>query len=110
MLLAFLAFELRDDAVDGSITRRFVHTGELLQRVLQMNGLGEWHQFVEHLGALVELSIVGSVVVEQSYCLTIRALCVGIAFALPVDVAQTEQQHSFLYARTGSPCSSTLIG
>ena len=110
MLLAFLAFELRDNAVDGCIARRFVHTGELLQRVLQMNGLGEWHQFVEHLGALVELSIVGSVVVEQSYCLAIRALCVGIAFALPVDVAQTEQQHSFLYARTGSPCSSTFIG
>ena len=88
MLLAFLALELRDNTVDGSIARRFVHTGELLQRVLQMYCLGEWHQFVEHLGALVELSIVGSVVVEQSDSLAIRALCVGIAFALPVDIAQ----------------------
>ena len=54
-----------------------------------MNGLGEGHEFVEHLRALVELCIVGTVLVEHSDSLTVCALSVGITLSRPINVAQT---------------------
>ena len=48
-LLLFLLLQGFDNAVDGCITVLLVHLRQLLQRVLQMDGVGIGHEFVEHL-------------------------------------------------------------
>ena len=65
LALLFLLFldECLDDAVDGSIAVFLVHLRQLLQRVLQMDGIGKGHQVVEHLRAIRQLFVVVALLV-----------------------------------------------
>ena len=108
----FLLFLLQgvDNAVDSRQTVFLRHLCQLLQRVLQVDGLGVWHQLVEHLRATCQFLVVGTVLVEQSDGLAVAALGVGIALHIPVQTAKTQQQHAFLNARTGSFRGTILVG
>ena len=48
-LLALLALKLGNGAVDGCVALCLGHTGKLLQRVLQLYGIGIRHKLVENL-------------------------------------------------------------
>ena len=53
-----------------------------------MDGLGEGHQFVEYLGAFVELFVVLAVLVEQSDGFAVTALGIAELLLGPIEVAQ----------------------
>ena len=75
-----------------------------------MHGISIWYELVEHFRAVGQLFVVLAFLVKQSDSLTVASLCVGIAFHVPVDVAQSEQEHTFLYARACGFCYAALIG
>ena len=100
-LLLLLALQFGDGSVDGSVAVLLVHLGKRLQRVLQVYGVGIWHQLVEHLRAMRQFLVVLTFLVQQSDGLAIASLCVVIALHLPIDVAQLKQEHALLDAR---PC------
>ena len=97
-------------AVDGGIAALLVHLGECLQGVLQVYGVGERHQLVEHLGAFGQLLVVGTLLVEQSDGLAVATLGVIVFLKIPIQVAQLEQQHTFLYPRAGCLLVAFLVG
>ena len=68
------------------------------------------HQFVEHFRAVRQLLIVGTVLVQQSYGLAVAPLGVGKLVALPVDVAQGQQQHTLLDAVACGLFVALLVG
>ena len=86
--LLFFFLQVVDDAVDGFQAVGLVHHREFQQRVLQMDGICVGYQFVEYLGAFRELFVVGTFLVEQSYCLAVAALGIAIFLLLPVQVAK----------------------
>ena len=109
-LILFLLLQGFDDAVDGCVTVLLVHLRQLLQRVLQMDGVGIGHELVEHLRALRQLLVVGTVLVQHAYGSTIAALGVVVFLERPVEVAQTQQQHAALDTRAGGFLVAFLVG
>ena len=109
-LFAFLLLECVDDAVYGGVAVFLAHAGERLERVLQLHGVGVGHQLVEYLGAVGELAVVGAVLVQQAYRLAIAAAGVAKLLLLPVEVAQTQQQHALLYTVAHRLLGTLLIG
>ena len=97
-LLLFLLLQRLNNAVDGGIAVFLAHLGERLQRVLQIDGIGIRHQFIEHLRSLRQFLVVLAFLVEQSDGLSIAALGVVELLLLPVDVAQLEQQYALFDA------------
>ena len=83
----FLLFQRIDYTVDGSIAVFLVHLGELLQRILQLYGIGVRYQFVQNLGAVGEKLVVFSFLVEQSDGFSIASSCIGKFFHCPVQVS-----------------------
>ena len=66
-----------------------------------MHGFGVGCQLVKHLGAFGELLVVLALLVEKSDCLSVTATRVAELLLFPVQVAQPQQQHAFLYAAAG---------
>ena len=75
-----------------------------------MDGLGEGHQFVEYLGAFVELFVVLAVLVEQSDGFAVTALGIAELLLGPIEVAQMKQEHTFLNTAAGSLFVTFFIG
>ncbi len=75
-----------------------------------MHGLGVGHQFVEHLRAVGELLVVLAVFVEHADGRSVTPLGIGVLLALPVEVAETEQQHALLYTPAGRLDIALLVG
>ena len=97
--LAFLFFFLFQgfyDTVDGCQPVSLRHHRQLQQGVLQMDGLRKRHQFVEHLRSVRQLFIIVSLLVEQSYGLTIATMGIAEALHFPVQVAKRQQQDTLL--------------
>ena len=109
LLLLFLFLQSLDHAVDGLVALFLVHLCQSLERVLQMNGVCVRHKLVENFGTSRQFLVVLTLFVEQSYSLAVAALRIVIALALPVNVAELEQQHTFLYAVTGRTAVSFLV-
>ena len=109
-LLFLFLLQGRYHAVYGSIALGLAHAGQGLQRVLQGHGLGMGHQFVQHLRPLRQLPVVGAVLVQQSDGLAIAAARIRELLALPVQVAQTQEQHTFLDTATGGLAVARLVG
>ena len=85
-LLLLLFLQGLDHSIDGCYTICLCHIGQGQQRVLQFNGAGVGHEFVEHLRAQGEFCVVRTLLVEQSDGLAIAALGIGKALFLPVDI------------------------
>ena len=77
---------------------------------MQLHGIGVRHQFIEHLAAVGELLIVLALLVEQSDGLAIAAAGIGEFLLSPVQVAQVQQEHTFLYATAGGTLVALLVG
>ena len=75
-----------------------------------MNGIGVWHQLVEHLRAVCQRLIVFAVLVEQSYRLSVASLGIAEFLSRPVEVTQFQQQHTFFYSCPCGFCVTLLIG
>ena len=84
----FLLFQRIDYTVDGSIAVFPVHLGELLQRILQLYGIGIRYQFIKYLGAVGEELIILSFLIEQSNGFSIASSCIGKFFHCPVQVSE----------------------
>ena len=108
----FLFFLLQggNHAVDGSIAVFLIHLCQCLEGVLQGYGIGEGYQFVEHLGAVGELLVVLALLVEQADGFAVAALGIGEFLSNPVDVAQMQEEHTFLYAASGGLGNAFLVG
>ena len=109
-LLTLLLFERLDDTVDGGVAVFLAHGGQRLEGVLQVYGLGEGHQFVEHLRPVGELLVVLAVFVEHADGRPVAPLGIGVLLAVPVEIAETEQQHTLLYAAAGRLGIALLVG
>ena len=113
-LLAFLLLFLLDEVfyhlINNLVTLFLRHLGQSLQRVLQGNGIGIGHQFVEHFRTLVQLFVVLAVFVQQTDGLAIAALGVAIFLLIPIHITQRQQQHTFLDAATCRLLHTFLIG
>ena len=105
----FFLLECRYYSVNSLITLLLVHFCKSLQGVLQIDGVSERHQLVENLRASGQLLIVVTFLVKQSDSLAIASACICEFFLLPIDVAQLEQEHTFLYAGTGGLHGSFLV-
>ncbi len=77
---------------------------------MQIYGIGERYQFVEHFRARRQFVIVGTFLVQQSDGFAITALCVVILLACPVQIAQFKQQHTFLYTVAHRFLVAFLVG
>ena len=66
-----------------------------MQGVLQMDGVGIRHQFIENLRTVGELFVVFAVLVQESDGSIIASLGIAITVALPVYIAQMQQQYTF---------------
>ena len=108
--LLLLLLQCLDSAVDGSVAVALAHLGERLQRVLQVYGVGVWHEVVQNLRAVRQLLVVLALFVEHTDGLTVAALRVVVALLVPVDVAELQQQHALLYARARGFSRSALVG
>ena len=108
-LLLFL-FQFIDDAVDYLQLFFLRHHREFQQRVLQMDGIGVRHQFVEHLRAVRQFLVVVAILVQQSDGLAVAALGIVVFLHLPVQVSQGQQQHAFLYATARRLLVAFLVG
>ena len=86
--LLFFLLQCFNDAVDSCQTVFLGHVGQLLQGVLQMNGIRIRYQFVKNLGAFGQHLVVVTLLVEQSDSLAIAALRIIVFLELPVKVAQ----------------------
>ena len=98
LFLFLLLFQSLDNAVDGFVALLGWHLGQLLQGVLQMYGFGEGHQLIEHLRTVRQLLIVVALLVEQSNGLAIASLGIAKFLLCPIQIAQLQQQHTFLNA------------
>ena len=81
-----------------------------MQAVLQGHGLGEGHQLVEHGGASGQFFVALAFLVEQSDGFGVAALRVGKFASVPVDAAQTEQEHALLHPIARALGASALVG
>ena len=108
--LLFFFLQGLNHAVDGLVAFLFGKFGQHLQRVLQMDGLGEGHQFVEHLRAFVELLVVLAVLVKEPDGLAVAALGIAELLLVPIEVAQMKQEHAFLDTAAGGFLVAFLIG
>ena len=106
----FLFLQSLYHAVDGFVALFLREFCQHLQRVLQMDGLGEGHQLVEYLGAFVELFVVLAVLVEQSDGFAVTALGIAELLLGPIEVAQMKQEHTFLNTAAGGLFVTFFIG
>ena len=107
----FLLFaEGRDDTVDGRIAFFVAHERKSLQRVLQLNGRGVGHEFVEHLRSPRHFSVVLPVAVDHAECLVVARLCFVVASALPVELTHAQQQNAFFGPGSCAFGASLLVG
>ena len=83
----FLLLQCFNHAVDGRITVILTHLGQRLQRVLQMDGLGMWYQFIEDLRTIGQLLIVVAILIKQTDSLAIATTCITKVLTCPVKVA-----------------------
>ena len=88
--LFLLSFQGSYHSVDGCVSVFLVHFGKRLQGVLKGDGIGIRHQFVQHLGAMSQLRIILSVLIEQADCFAIAALGISISPGFPIQIAQTQ--------------------
>ena len=88
--LFLLSFQGSYHTVDGCIPVSLVHFGKRLQGILEGDGIGIRHQFVQHLGAMSQLRIILSVLIEQADCFAIAALGISISSGFPIQIAQTQ--------------------
>ena len=110
LLFLFFLFQGSNHTVDGCVAVFLVHLCQCLQRILQGNGIGMRHQFIEHLRPAGELFVVIALLVEQSDGFAVTALCIGEFLSNPVDVAQVQKQHTFLYAASRGLGNAFLVG
>ena len=96
--LFLLLLQGLNHTVDGRIARRLVHTGQGLQTVLQVHGGGVRHEFVEHLGAAHRFLVALALLVEQADGLSVATLRLVKPPLVPIYFAETQHQHTFLYA------------
>ena len=109
-LLFLLLLQRLYHPVYGCVAVGLAHGGEGQQRVLQVDGVGIGHQAVEYLRAVGELLVVLAFFVEHAHGGAVTALGVAEFLQLPVDIAQTEQQHTVLHSVAGGFLVSFLIG
>ena len=109
-LLLFFLLQFFYDAVDGGQAVFLRHVGQFLQGVLQMDGIGIWHQFVEHLRTDRQFLVVGALSVQQTDGFAIAALGIVVFLFLPVETTQPEQQYALLDAIAGSLLIAFLVG
>ncbi len=110
LFLLLLLLQSLYHTVDGLVAFVLRQAGKHLQRVLQIDGIGERHQFVEHLRAFRQLLIVAAVFVQQSDGLAVTALRIVILLARPIEVSELEQQHTFLYTVAHRLLVAFLVG
>ena len=108
--LFLLSFQGSYHTVDGCIPVSLVHFGKRLQGILEGDGIGIRHQFVQHLGAMSQLWIILSVLVEQADCFVIAALGISISSGFPIQIAQTQQEYTLLYTVSGSLPVAFFVG
>ena len=111
MLSCFLFLFLQglNYSVDGSIAFCLGHSGQCLQTVLQIDGRGIGHQFIEHFGALHYAVVVLTLLAEQTDGLAITGLCLVVAAAFPIELAQSEHQDTLLHAASGGLAAASLV-
>ncbi len=109
-LFLLLLLQSFDSTVDGSVAVLLRHLGKPLQGVLQVYGVSEGHELVEHLRAVGQFFIVLALLVEHTNSLSVASLRVVIAFPVPIDIAETEQQDTLLYAAARSLGGTALVG
>ena len=63
-----------------------------------MDGISIGHQFVEYFRTVREFFVVRALLIQQSDGLTITALGIVKLLSLPVQVTQSQQQHTLLNA------------
>ena len=107
-LLLFL-LQLFYHAVDGCIALAFGQFGQPLQRILQMDGICEGHQLVEHFRTPRQLLVVGPLFVEQSDGFAVATLRVVELLHGPIEVSELQQQHTFLHSAARSFLVSVLV-
>ena len=96
--LTFFRLQSLDDAVDGLIALFLGQTGQHLQRVLQMDGVGVGHEFVEHFRPLRQFLIIAALLVQQSDSLAVTPLRVVVTLLSPIEIAEMKQQYTLLDA------------
>ena len=109
LLLLFLLLELFYHPVYGLVALGLGQFCEHLERVLQVDGVGERHQFVEHLRPFRQQRVVGPVLVEQPDGLAVAPLGVVVLLPGPVEVAEFQQQHALFDAAAGRFLVASLI-
>ena len=110
LLFLFLLFQSSNHTVDGCVAVFLVHLCQCLQRILQGDGIGVRHQFIEHLRTVGELFVVITLLVEQSDGFAVTALGIGEFLSNPVDVAQVQKQYTFLYTASRGLGNAFLVG
>ena len=105
-----LALVFLYEPVNHFVALRFGHLGQGLERVLQVNSVGMGHQHIEQQRAVGQLLVVFAVLVQQSDGFAIAAMGMRELLCLPIEVAQTEQQHSFFYTRPRGFLVTSFVG
>ena len=105
-----LLFQGVDHAVDGLQAVGLRHHRQQQQRVLQMDGVRIGHELVEHLRAQGQRLVVGPFLIQESDGLAVTALGIVIAFHVPVEVTQCQQQHTLLNTVSHRLLVTFLIG
>ena len=108
--LLLLALQFFDHTVDCLQTFFLGQIGEYQQRVLQIDGVGMWHEFVEYFRAIGQFFVVFTILVQKSDGLAIAALGIVIFLQLPIEITQGQQQHTFFNAAAGGFFITLLIG
>ena len=98
LLLLFLLFQSRDDAVDGGVAVCVIHLCQRLQRVLQMHSFGIGHERIKDFGAFCELCIVLPIFVQHANRLGVTALSISKTLLIPIEISEFQHQHTFLHA------------
>ena len=110
LFFLLLLLQRFDDTVNGGIAVFFAHLRQSLQGVLQVDGIGMWHKFVENLRATRQLFVVLSFLVEQADGFAVAALGIVELLLLPIQVAEFQEQHALFDAASGCLLVAFLVG
>ena len=75
-----------------------------------MYGRGVGYQFVQHFRAAGNLFVMVMVFLDETYGFSVAFLCFGIASAVPVYLAEAQQQHTFFYAVACTLLAAFFVG
>src|SRR5574344_286257 len=89
--LSFGIFQFRYMAVYHLEAICFRHGNQALQRVFQMDSIGQGNQLIENFRPAIHFLIVWEVGIDKSHSLTIASACIGIGFTLPIELRQLEE-------------------